>query len=331
MRQDSVPRRCRYPVRAQCLRLIPISSSSARWDVAAHFLGCGTGRGILRRCGQQKAALPRRRKRVVGGRPADVGWWPWLASLQVKLPGERDFRHACGASVIHPMYVMTAAHCVNVIYSLIEGAHTTDYSLWNSPRLRDVLRIQVGDNGGSVLHATRVFADVSAVRAHPYYDASEYQFDAAILELVRPLRLTDHVNTVCLRDEEATDPPGEEAPDPPGEEAPDPPGKEAPDPPGEEQEPCVVVGWGAVGHHDTGEIRPHHAQVRATAGRNCPGEGLGSGEGLGPRKGLGRWGRGYPQYGQVAHRGRARPVGEELDVSGQIRPLGQHDSNPNDS
>ena len=222
-----------YPVRAQCLRLIPISTSAEEWKIKAHFLGCGTGRGILRQCGVQKT-MHSRAKRVVGGKPADVGWWPWLASLQIKLPGETEYRHACGASIVHPMYVMTAAHCINVIYSLVEKNYTTDYSLWDTYKLKDIIRVQVGDNGGSVSHMTRVFDDVSSIKIHPYFEANEYLYDAAILEVRRPLRLSDHVNTVCLPEKQFNVT--------------------------EDLEPCEVVGWGQTGT-DIKAIRPHHAKV----------------------------------------------------------------------
>ena len=222
-----------YPVRAQCLRLIPISKSTNEWQVKAHFLGCGTGRGIIRKCGVQKI-MHSRSKRVVGGRPADVGWWPWLASLQIKLPGETEYRHACGGSLVHPMYVLTAAHCISVISSLVESNYTTAYSLLDIYKLKDVIRVQVGDNGGSVSHTTRVFANVFSIKVHPYYEASEYLYDAAILELRRPLRLSDHVNTVCLHEDQFKVT--------------------------EDLKPCEVVGWGQTGH-DTSVIRPHHARV----------------------------------------------------------------------
>ncbi len=71
-----------YPIRAQCFRLIPLDYPGGVWKPKANFLGCGTGQSILRRCGLQKV-VHHRAKRVVGGQPADVGWWPWLASLEV--------------------------------------------------------------------------------------------------------------------------------------------------------------------------------------------------------------------------------------------------------
>ena len=54
---------------------------------------CGRGRSI---------------DRIVGGGPAAAGSFPWAVSLQLSW----GF-HFCGASLIHPQWVVTAAHCVS--------------------------------------------------------------------------------------------------------------------------------------------------------------------------------------------------------------------------
>lgn len=47
--------------------------------------------------------------RIVGGAAADISQFPWQAQLRVNLVGGDAF--LCGGSVIHPLIVLSAAHC----------------------------------------------------------------------------------------------------------------------------------------------------------------------------------------------------------------------------
>ena len=50
--------------------------------------------------------------RIVGGREAIPGYWPWQLSLQFLRENTTEFYHTCGASLIDPGWALTAAHCV---------------------------------------------------------------------------------------------------------------------------------------------------------------------------------------------------------------------------
>uniref|UniRef100_A0A3B3TNR0 trypsin n=1 Tax=Poecilia latipinna TaxID=48699 RepID=A0A3B3TNR0_9TELE len=113
-----------------------------------------------------------RRKRVVGGIPANPTQIQWQVAL------EENRRIDCGGAYIGGCWVLTAAHCVRPNPS----AFKVKFSLWKKFRAQ----------------GTTDIVPVTDIRIHPNYVASTYENDIALVQLEK-LPFSDK----CLEDNPA--------------------------------------------------------------------------------------------------------------------------------
>ncbi len=138
----------------------------------AHFAG-----GALRRFNERyKAAASKaaaaekakggRQPKIVGGSESPPGAYPWMAALVRPEVADNYQAQFCGATLIHPYWVVTAAHCVE---DTVPGS----------------VEVLLGAHDLSMDTAVQRLA-VAEIIIHPEYRGSTMDADLALLRLAEP-------------------------------------------------------------------------------------------------------------------------------------------------
>ncbi|OQR73916.1 transmembrane protease serine 9-like, partial [Tropilaelaps mercedesae] len=124
-------------------------------------------------------------KRIVGGREAAVGAWPWLAILFVDVSGNGYKAPLCGGALINPTHILTAAHCVNLMGSVLPANRFT---------------VRLGEHDYLATHdgANPVDIDISRVFSHPRFNNRTYLNDIAIMRMRRSVPYGQGIAPICI-------------------------------------------------------------------------------------------------------------------------------------
>jgi len=152
--------------------------------------------GLLAESGQSvKSKSDLIANRIVGGGRVGRNYgWPFQVSIQAI--GSEPVAHICGATLIHPMFVLSAAHCFKSAVS------RSKYKLIFGSRDLRLSGQQVPTSGVQVRYATSI----------SLYPSGEFSFildkigfthidtanDLALIELNAPVKLTASVWPACL-------------------------------------------------------------------------------------------------------------------------------------
>jgi len=120
--------------------------------------------------------LEKQEQKIIGGKQAPDGSFPWQVSLGVSWIADPYSAHFCGGSVYSAKWIVTAAHCMKNMTpaKLVVTAGTN--RLVTSALRRNVKRIIV----------------------HKSYNVVPHDNDIALLELLDPLPLNDRIKVVPL-------------------------------------------------------------------------------------------------------------------------------------
>ncbi|XP_058448816.1 uncharacterized protein LOC131428788 [Malaya genurostris] len=114
--------------------------------------------------------------RVVGGVPAALNGWPWMALIGYKNTlGEVSFK--CGGSLITKRHVLTAAHCIR----------------------KDLSSVRLGEHDTSTdTETNHIDIPVVKIETYPQYDKKDGHSDLAVLYLGQDVSFSDAIRPICL-------------------------------------------------------------------------------------------------------------------------------------
>ncbi|XP_055611678.1 serine proteinase stubble [Uranotaenia lowii] len=154
-----------------------ISSSNEMYTVAPGRDTITAARNF--ECGVQTMGRPE--TRIVGGKNAPFGRWPWQVSVRRTSFFGFSSTHRCGGAVINDNWIATAGHCVDDL-------------------LTSQIRIRVGEYDFSHVQEQLPYTERAVARkvVHPKYNFFTYEFDLALVRLEQPLIFAPHISPICL-------------------------------------------------------------------------------------------------------------------------------------
>lgn len=121
-------------------------------------------------CGRQLVNSVASGNRIVNGKNARVGAWPWQASMQWK--GQQQ----CGASLISSRWLLSAAHC------FVKRNNSGDWTI----------------NFGTRVNEPYITRKVQNIISHENFSMAGIRDDIALVQLAEEISFSKYVRSICL-------------------------------------------------------------------------------------------------------------------------------------
>jgi len=127
------------------------------------------------------------RLRIVGGSEAPVGAWPWAGILGQPSGGSNSFVVVCGATLVSPRHLISAAHCFP-----------------DNGSNRRITHVRLGEHDISKTsddaRGTPLDVPVARVAVHEGYSNVSLKNDIAVITLRRAVTFNARISPVCMPD-----------------------------------------------------------------------------------------------------------------------------------
>ncbi|KAK8766771.1 hypothetical protein V5799_006444 [Amblyomma americanum] len=126
--------------------------------------------------------------KVVGGKSASFGAWPWQVSVRRTSFFGFSSTHRCGGAILNKYWIATAGHCVDDL-------------------LLSQIRIRVGEYDFSSVLEPYPYAERGAKKkvVHPKYNFFTYENDLALVRVDEPFEFMPHIAPICLPPDNESD------------------------------------------------------------------------------------------------------------------------------
>ncbi|XP_036226744.2 chymotrypsin-like elastase family member 2A isoform X1 [Bactrocera oleae] len=172
---------------------VPIAAATTRSFNYQQFSAVGCGSRSSRRepraataadSAQETQQQVNRTARIISGAPTKDGQYPWQASLELLHPSMGFLGHWCGGVLIHPYWILSAAHCIH-------------NDLFNLP-IPLLWTVVLGDHNRLEESGYEQRVPVDKIILHKRYH--NFRHDLALLKLSSPANLakTSNIRVICL-------------------------------------------------------------------------------------------------------------------------------------